>query len=416
MRDIYLIAGQRTPFVKAGGAFAAHEPIAVSTPVVQAMAKMARPDFLIWGQVIPSPTVSNIGRELLLEAGLDPTIPAFSTILACSTSMVGAIQAAGMMGHGGAHLALVGGVETMSHIPIALHQTVSDRIAGLAARAPAEALTALQALTPADFNLPMRGWSNRISGRSMGEHTEDTAKYFAIARADQDRVAYQSHRNAVAGHDKGFFSDLIIPFAGVDHDTMPRRDSTIEKLSTLPPVFDRSSTGTLTAGNSSPLTDGAAGLWVADQEGKSRLAHRPAAKLLDWQLCAMDWREEGILMAPARAIPQLLARHRLKFSDIALWEIHEAFAAQVLANIKAISDPAYRRDRAGVDADLGAFPYERLNPNGGSLAIGHPFAATGARILSQAVKELAPLPSGSKAIVSVCADGAEGSVVLLETP
>ena len=414
MTDIYLVPGLRTPFVKAGGVFAQMEAIALSAPIVQAMAARARPDLLVWGQVIPSVTVSNIGRELALEAGLDPTIPAFSTILACSTSMAAAIQAGAMLGRGGAHLALVGGVETMSHVPIALHQAVSDRIAGLAAKAPAEALAALAGLTPADFNLPVRGWANRISGRSMGEHTEDTAQRFAIARADQDRIALQSHQRAIAAQQAGFFDDLIVRVGEIGRDGIPRDDTTAEKLASLKPVFDRSGAGSLTAGNSSPLTDGAAGLWVADAEGLSRLGSPAAVRLVDWQLAAMDYREEGILMAPARAIPQLLARHGLRFEDIALWEIHEAFAAQVLANVRAAGDPAYRKGHAGVDADLGAFPWDRLNPNGGSLAIGHPFGATGARILSQAAKELAAMPGKSRAIVSVCADGGQGSVALLQ--
>jgi acetyl-CoA C-acetyltransferase/acetyl-CoA acyltransferase len=416
MQEVYLAPGVRTPFVKSGGAFAAVNGLALSVPVVQAMAARARPDFLAWGQVIPDPTISNIARELVFEAGLDPTIPAFSTVLACSSSFVAAIQAAGMIGHGGTHLALVGGVETMSHVPIALTMAKADAIIGQFARDPAGAAAALATLSATDFTLPIRGWTNRVSGRSQGEHTEDTAKHFAIGRADQDRRALASHRGAIAGQDAGFFSDLIVPFAGLDHDTIPRRDTSLEKLAALPPAFDRTSgQGTLTAGNSSPITDGAAGLWVGDAAGLERLGAAPVVQFVDWEMAAMDFRlDEGILMAPARAIPRLLARHGLAFKDIALLELHEAFAAQVLANVKAASDPAYRRDRAGVDADLGGFPWDRLNPHGGSLAIGHPFAATGARILSQAAKELAALPAGARAIVSVCADGGQGTVALLE--
>jgi acetyl-CoA acetyltransferase family protein len=249
----------------------------------------------------------------------------------------------------------------------------------------------------------------------MGEHTEDTAKLYAIPRADQDKRALLSHHGAIAGQDRGFFKDLVIPFDGVDRDTIPRRDTSIEKLASLPPVFDRTSgKGTLTAGNSSPNTDGAGAIWVADAEGLKRLGALSSVRFADWEIAAMDFHEEGILMAPARAIPRLLARNKLRFADIQLWNIHEAFAAQVLANIKAASDPAYRRQKAGVDFDLGEFPWDRVNPHGGSLAIGHPFAATGARILSQAAKELDAMPSGSRAIVSVCADGGHGTVALLE--
>ena len=413
MTDIFLAPGLRTPFVKGGGAFAGFDALALSAPVAAAMAGRARPDFVIWGEVIPDATLSNIARELIFAAKLDPTIPAFSTTLACSTSFVGVIEAAGMVGRGGTHLALVGGVETMSHVPIALKTEVADKLVGLFARDPAGAAAMLAGLNAGDFSLPLKAWANRVSGRSQGEHTEDTAKRFAISRAAQDEWALRSHRDAVAGQDTGFFADLILPVGGVDHDTIPRRDTSLDKLGSLRPVYDGA--GTITAGNASPVTDGAASLWVGDAEGLARLGAAAAVKLVDWEIAAIDFRlDEGMLMAPGRAIPRLLARHGLTFGDIALWEIHEAFAAQVLANIKAAADPAYRRERAKVDADLGDFPWDRVNPHGGTLALGHPFAATGARILSQAAKELAAMEPGSRAVVSVCADGGQGTVALLE--
>jgi acetyl-CoA C-acetyltransferase len=417
MSDVFIAPGIRTPFVKAGGPFAAMTALELAAPVAKAMGERARPDFLVWGQVIPDPTVTNIARELIFQAGLDPHIPAFSTVLACSTSFVGMIQAGGMIGKGGTHLALVGGVETMSHVPIALKSPVADALIQKFRQNPAEAAASLSQFTPGDFDLPLHSWANRQSGLSQGEHTEETAKRFNISRQDQDAWALSSHRGAIGGQDSGFFADLVLPTAGVEHDLQPRRDTSAEKLAALPLAFDRTSgSGTLTAGNSSPLTDGAAGLWVGDREGMQRLGVEPAVRLKDWELAAVDFLQEGegILMSPARAIPRLLARHGLRFDDVALYEIHEAFAAQVLGNLRAASDPAYQVEKAGVRADLGAFPWERVNPHGGSLSIGHPFAATGARILSQAAKELADKPSGSLAIVSVCADGGQGTVALLE--
>jgi len=413
MPDVFLSPGVRTPFVKAGGVYAQQSSLQLSVPVVQKMRAQAQPDLLIWGQVIPDPSLSNIARELIFEAGLDPHIPAYSTILACSTSFIATLQAAGLMGRGGMHLALVGGVESMSHVAIALKYRVAERLLGEFATNPAGAVAAFAKLTPADFDLPNRGWANRVSGRTMGEHMEDTAKELHISREEQDRRALLSHQGAIRGQDSGFFQDLIVPFAGVDHDTFPRRDTSLEKLAKLPPVFDRSN-GTLTAGNSSPLTDGAASIWVGDSEGLARLGVKPAVKLVDWQVDAVDFRVDGMLMAPARAIPQLLARQRLRAEEVALWEIHEAFAAQLIANLQAAADPRYRREKAGVDFDIGAFPVERINPNGGSVALGHPFGATGARILSQAVKELTAMPAGSRAVVSVCADGGQGTVALLQ--
>jgi acetyl-CoA C-acetyltransferase/acetyl-CoA acyltransferase len=413
MTDVFLAPGLRTPFVKGGGVFAGYNSLALSAPVASAMAARARPDFLVWGEVIPEPTISNIARELVFEAGLDPELPAFSTVLACSSSFMGVIEAAGMVGRGGTHLALVGGVETMSHVPIALRPAIADRLVATFPRDPAGAAAPLSQLSAADFDLPLKAWANRVSGRSQGEHTEDTARRFAVSRTDQDAWALKSHQGAIRGQDDGFFADLVLPFGGVDHDTLPRRDTSAKRLAALRPVYDPQ--GTITAGNASPVTDGAAAIWVGDADGLRRLGAAPAVKLIDWEIAAIDFRlDEGILMAPGRAIPRLLVRHGLRFADIALWEIHEAFAAQVLANIKAASDRTYRHERAKVDADLGDFPWERVNPHGGSLAVGHPFAATGARILSQAAMELAAQPAGSRAIVSVCADGGQGTVALLE--
>jgi acetyl-CoA C-acetyltransferase len=416
VNDVFLSPGVRPPFVKAGGVYAGFDSLAVSAPVAQAMVGRARPDFLTWGQVIPSPTVSNIARELVFEADLDPELPAFSTVLACATSFMAVVQAAGMIGRGGAELALAGGVETMSHVSIGLKPDVADQLLRQFATDPTVVAARLGQLSAADFDLPHRAWANRVSGRSQGDHTEDTAKAFCISREAQDRVALQSHRNAIAGQACGFFDDLVIPFSGVTRDPLPRPDTSMEKLAKLPPAFDRTSgNGTITAGNASPVTDGAASIWVGNLEGLRRLGAPAAIKLVDWQLAAMNYRvDEGMLMAPARAIPRLLDRHGLTFDDIDLWEIHEAFAAQVLANIQAASDPVYRMRRAGVDRDLGDFPWARMNPNGGTLALGHPFGATGARILSQAAKELAMLAVGARAVVSICADGGQGTVALLQ--
>jgi acetyl-CoA acetyltransferase family protein len=251
----------------------------------------------------------------------------------------------------------------------------------------------------------------------MGEHCEEMAKQWNIARSDQDRVALHSHQRAVKAMAAGFFDDLVISVAGNARDGIPRADTSAEKLATLKPAFDRSSgRGTITAGNASPLTDGAAAVWVATDAGLGRLpAARARVRLVDYELAAVDVFNEGLLMAPAYAIPRLLARNNLALDGIDLWEIHEAFAAQVLCNVAAIENEAFVREKAGVSASLGKFPWDRLNPNGGSVAIGHPFGATGARILSQTVKELAAMGPGKRAIVSICADGGLGTVALLQS-
>jgi acetyl-CoA C-acetyltransferase len=352
-----------------------------------------------------------------LEAKLDPHVPTFTTIMQCSTSMAGVFEATGILDHGSAALALVGGVESMSRVQIGLGQNLSDWLRRIVqARSVGQRLGLLRKLRPSDIRLFVPEVKNRVTGRSMGEHTEDMAKTWNIGRQEQDELALQSHRGAVAAQDSGFFADLIVPLDGITKDHFPRRDTSLEKLAKLRPVFDRTSgRGTLTAGNSSPLTDGAAAIWVATEEGLSRLpGATPRVRLVDFEMAAVDIFTEDLLMAPVSAIPRLLARHGLKFDDIALWEIHEAFSAQVLCHIKGLEDRDFVREKAGVEHTFGSFPRDRMNPNGGSVALGHPFAATGARILSQAVKELAALPKGSRAIVIICADGGLGTVALLE--
>lgn len=416
----WIASGVRTPFAKVDGALAGHDAIGLSVPVVQAMLQRldgATPDFAVWGSVVPNLTWSNLAREVLMEAGAPATITAFSTIMACSTSMIGAIEAAGMLNDSSRQLALVGGVESMSRVQIGLGQTLSDWLRKFQkTKTPSEKLQHIASLKLADVGLYIPSVTNRTTGKSMGEHTEVTAKEWNIPRAAQDESALSSHKNSVAAWERGFFDDLVIPIGETKRDGIPRKDTTLEKLGKLPPAFDRASgKGTLSAGNSSPLTDGAAAIWVGTEAGLAKLPKgTPRVKLLDWEIAAIDFRHEGLLMAPAFAIPRLLERQGLTYNDVGLWEIHEAFSAQVLFHIKAMEDVAFLREKAGVKAVLGTFPRERVNPNGGSVAIGHPFGATGARILSQAVKELAAMPSGTKAIVSICADGGQGSVVLLE--
>ncbi len=418
--DIWLAAGVRTPFAKVDGALSAFDAIELSVPVARHMVdqlKGGRPDFAVWGVVVPSLTFSNIAREVLMDGGVDATVPAFSTVMACSTSMMGAIEAAGMIDGDAYNLALVGGVDSLSRVQIGLGQRLSDWLRKFQqARSLGQKIDQATHVQLRDIRLYIPAIVNRTTGLSMGEHTEITAKEWRIGRREQDEIALASHQRAVAAWESGFFDDLVIPLGEAKRDTIPRQDSSLERLARLPPSFDRTSgQGSLTAGNSSPLTDGAAALWVASSKGLARLSpETPRVRLVDWEIGSVDFRVEGLLMAPAFAIPRLLARHDLGYGDIHLWEIHEAFAAQVAFHLKALQSPDFLRDKAKVARDFGRFPADRLNPNGGSVAIGHPFGATGARILSQAVKELAAMPKGQRAIVSICADGGQGSVMLLE--
>jgi acetyl-CoA C-acetyltransferase len=417
---VWLGAGLRTPFVKVDGKLAHFDAIGLSVPLAQCMVGLlvgGKPDFAVWGTVAPNLTWSNIAREVLLDAGVDASITAFSTVMACSTSMAGAFEAAGMIDGAARNLALVGGVESMSRIQLGLGQRLSDWVRGFQrARSLGQKIEHLAELKLSDVRLYIPSVTNRTSGMSMGEHTEITVKEWDIGRAEQDQIALDSHRNAIAAWERGFFDDLVMPVGEVTRDLIPRKDTSLEKLARLPPAFDRTSRrGTLTAGNSSPLTDGAASLWVGSEVGMARL---PAAvkrvRLVDFEVASVDFRTEGLLMAPGYAVPRLLARHELAYADIDLWEIHEAFAGQVAFHVKAWESTAFLREKVGIEANFGAFPRERINPNGGSTALGHPFGATGARILSQAVKELASRAAGARAIVSICADGGQGTVALLQ--
>src|SRR6516165_6428356 len=310
MSNVYIASGLRSPFSKVDGALAAYDAIALSVAVAQAMlARLkpaARPDLAVWGSVIPSLGWSNIAREIWLDAKLDPTVPAYSVVLACATSVTAAIAAGGMLADGVRELAIVGGVESMSRIQIGLNQKLSDWLRHfLQARSLGARLETFSELHWNNIRLHIPAIVNRTTGKSMGEHTEETAKEWHISRAAQDEWALKGHQRVIAARDKGFFDDLITPIGGVDRDTIPRADTSMEKLARLPPAFDRlSGQGTLTAGNSSPLTDGAASVWVATGAGLSHLPDgTPFARLVDFEMTSVDLHNEGLLMAPSYAIP-----------------------------------------------------------------------------------------------------------------
>lgn len=416
---VWLAAGKRTPFARVSGPLAGYDTLGISVPVVKAMlGEAGRPDLAVWGSVIPNLGWSNLAREVLLDAGGDATIPAFNTVMACSTSMAGAFEAAGMLDGRGRDLALVGGAESMSRVQVGLTQNLSDRLRALGtAKTFGDRLSVLGGTKLSDVRLQAPKVENRVTRKSMGQHAEEMAKDWGITRLEQDEMALASHHNAAAAWTAGFFDDLVLRLPETGKDTTVRGDTSLEKLGKLAPAFDRQSGhGTITAGNASPLTDGAAGVWVATAAGLKRLpAATPRVRLVDYEVSAIDLHAEHLLMAPAYGIPRLLARNGLKYEDVGLWEIHEAFNAQVAVHLKALQDKKFLKDKAGVSAAFGRFPIDRMNPNGGSVALGHPFGATGARILSMAIKELAAMPKGTYAIVSICADGGQGTVALLQS-
>ena len=426
-RPVYLLPGLRSPFTRIDRELARFDSLKLSVPVLQqtvagpkgtGLERSGEVDMILWGAVIPNLKVSNWARELWLDAGLDPHVPAQSVVQQCATSLAAATQAAAAIRIGHGELALCGGVDSMSNTQIGLSEGLSRAIrrAG-SSRGAAAVFRQIRSVNMRDVRLAVPAVKERATGKSMGEHCEEMAREWKIPREAQDRFAVESHVHTVAAAGRGFFRPLLVSPGtfGVEIDTLPRPDTSVEALSSLRPAFDRTH-GTLTAGNSSPLTDGAAACWVAGPKGIDRLPSSLArVRLLDWEQAAIDPHREGLLIAPAIAIPRLLERHGLRYEDIDLWEIHEAFSAQVLCTIEALEDRRWIRDNSGVDGDLGEFPQDRVNPNGGSIAIGHPFGATGARLLSQCAAELSNRPAGTRAVVSVCAAGGLGHIALLES-
>jgi acetyl-CoA C-acetyltransferase len=423
--EVFVFPGLRSPFCKIDRELGELDALQLSAPVVQqTVAGESGPgrerageiDLVLWGAVIPTLAVSNWAREVWFESGLDARVPGQTIIQACASSLAAATHAAGQIRARGIGLALCGGVESMTHTQIGLSKGMSRTFRRVASAGGAgRAVRTLGQVRLSDLKLAIPAVKERKTGKTMGQHTEEMAKEWSISRGAQDELARASHLGASA--DGGAFFRPLLVSPGTfraDRDMIPRPDTTLEKLAGLRPVFDRAR-GTLTAGNSSPLTDGAAACWVASAQGAGRLPGTlPRARLLDWEEAAIDLRRDGLLIAPAIAIARLLARHDLGYDDIELWEFHEAFAAQVLSTIAALQTREWLRDRSGVDRNFGSFPSDRINPNGGSVALGHPFAATGARMLSQTVRELSDRPTGTLAIVSVCAAGGLGHVALLE--
>lgn len=422
--EVYVLPGLRSPFAKIDRELAGLDALGLSVPVIQQTVagdtgpgrEHAREiDLVLWGAVIPSLRVSNWAREAWFDSGLDERVPAQSIVQACATSLAAATHAGGQVAAGRARLVLCGGVESMTHTQIGLSDGLSLKIRRTAqAGSPVRMVRSLAQIRPSDLKISIPGVEERTTGKTMGEHTEEMAREWDISRQAQDRFALASHERA-SRDDGAFFRPLLVSPGTfpTDRDAIPRADSSLEALASLRAAFAKQ--GTLTAGNSSPLTDGAAACWVGGADALSLFPDEtPRARLVDWEQAAIDPTRDGLLIAPAIAISRLLARRGLALADVSLWEFHEAFTAQVLSTLAALEEPDWLRDKAGIDADLGPFPREAINPNGGSVALGHPFAATGARLLSQTVRELAARPAGTRAMISVCAAGGLGHVALLE--
>src|SRR6187455_3013884 len=423
VRRVAVVGGMRIPFARGHGAYARVGNQDMFTTVLQALVARnriagERRGDVTGGAVLKHSRDFNLVRECVLSSGLDPATPGLDMQRACGTGLDAAISIAMKIALGQMDAGIAGGFDTVSDPPIVYPRSYQQLLLrAYRGKTLAQRITPFFGLRPRHFKPVMPGVLEPRTGLSMGEHCEQMAKTWKISRTEQDALANLSHVNAGNAWARGFFSDLVVgEYQGLKMDNNVRADSTVEKLAQLKPAFDRrSGMGTLTAGNSTPLTDGASAVLLASEEW-ARARNLP---ILAWFSFSKQWAvdyvggKEGLLMAPAYAVPAMLKDAGLTLQDFDFYEIHEAFAAQVLCTLKAWESPEYCRERLGLERALGAIDRSRLNVNGSSLALGHPFGATGARIVATLAKLLEQRGSG-RGLISICAAGGMGVAAILE--
>jgi acetyl-CoA C-acetyltransferase len=426
MRRVAVVGGNRIPFARSDTAYAEASNQDMFTAALAGLTDRfglagERLDAVIGGAVLKHSRDFNLMRECVLGSPLSPYTPAFDVQQACGTGLQAVIGAADGIASGRYESAVAGGVDTTSDAPIGLGDNL--RRALLALRRSKSNLDRLRLAgrLPASIGVEIPTNGEPRTGLSMGEHAAITAREMGIKRVDQDELAAASHRNMAAAYDRGFFDDLVAPFLGLYRDNNLRADSTAEKLAKLKPVFGvKGGDATMTAGNSTPLTDGASVVLLGSQDWAQRHGLTPLAYFVDSETAAVDYvnGSDGLLMAPTYAVPRLLARNGLTLQDFDFYEIHEAFASVVLAHLQAWESDEYCKQRLGLDSALGSIDRSRLNVNGSSLAAGHPFAATGGRIVAQLAKQLAEKRAQTggpvRGLVSICAAGGQGVTAILE--
>ncbi|WP_043290281.1 acetyl-CoA C-acetyltransferase [Pseudoxanthomonas spadix] len=422
VRPVAILGGVRIPFCRQNTAYADVGNLGMSVRTLGALVERYGLHGQVLGEVamgavIKHPSDWNLGREAALSSGLSPLTPGITLQRACGTSLDTIAYIGNRIALGQIESGIGGGSDSTSEVPIVYAKKLRARLlAANRARTPRDKARALrQGFRVSELRPEFPGVGEPRTGKSMGEHCEDMAKEWNISRDSQDEWAVSSHHKLAAAYERGFFEDLIAPFRGVSRDNILRPDTSLEKLATLKPAFDKASgRGTLTAANSTPLTDGAAAVLLASDDWAAAHGHVPLAYLRDVQSAAVDFvHGEGLLMAPTIAVPQMLARHGLGLQDFDIYEIHEAFAAQVLCTLRAWESEDYCTHRLGLPGPMGRIDPARINPNGSSLATGHPFAATGARIIATVAKELAQR-GGGRALVSICTAGGMGVVAIVE--
>jgi acetyl-CoA C-acetyltransferase len=419
MRKVAILGGVRVPFCRSHTAYAELSNLEMLTRALSGLVDRfalhgAHIDEVIGGAVVTHAKDWNLAREAVIGSALAPTTPAITMMQACGTSLQGALQLAAKIATGQIESGIALGSDTTSDAPIVFRRSFAQRLVQLSrAKSFKDKLAAFKGFSPAELAPQPPSTSEPRTGLSMGEHCELMAKEWGITREDQDRLAYESHKKAAAAYDEGFMDDLVIPCAGVFRDNNIREDISLEKMAELKPAFDRRN-GTITAANSSPLTDGAATVFLASEEWAAKRGIPVQAYLTLGRTSAVDFvAGEGLLMAPTVAVSELLSQTGLALQDFDFYEIHEAFAAQVLATLKAWESADYCRERLGRSAPLGSIDRAKLNVKGSSIAIGHPFAATGARILAVMAK-LLHVGGGKRGLISVCTAGGMGVAAVVE--
>jgi acetyl-CoA C-acetyltransferase len=423
-RRAAVIGGNRIPFARSNGPYAEASNQDMFTTTLDGLVArfgLAGENLgeVVGGAVLKHARDFNLTRECVLGSELDHRSPAYDIQQACDTGLEAAILVGNKIALGQIESGIAGGVDTTSDAPIEINDELRRVLLEFnAAKSTTDRVKLLGKLRPGQIVPEIPRNAEPRTGLSMGEHTAITARQWGISRDEQDEIAYESHRNAAAAYDDGFFSDLVTPYLGLERDQNLRPDISKEKLASLKPVFgkDHEDEASMTAGNSTPLSDGASAVLLGSDEWARERSLPVQAYIVDAQTAAVDYvnGEDGLLTAPIFALPPMLERNGLTLQDFDFYEIHEAFAAQVAFTLKAWEDPAFCRDRLGLSQPLGSIDRDKLNIHGSSLAFGHPFAATGGRIVGQLAKMLHERGPGSRGLISICAAGGNGVIAIME--
>ncbi len=419
-RRVAVLGGVRIPFARQNGPYAHASNQDMLTATLDALvSKFGLDDEMIGevaaGAVLKHSRDFNLARECVLGSRLAPETPAYDLQQACGTGLEATILVANKIALGQVDSAIAGGVDTTSDAPLAINENLREVLLEVnRTKSNTGRLKTLTKIRPQHVVPEIPRNAEPRTGLSMGEHAAITAREWGITREEQDELAVASHRRLTDAYESGFEEDLVIPFLGLERDQNLRPDASMEKLAKLRPVFGGSE-GTMTAGNSTPLSDGASAVLLASEEWAAARGIEPQAFIVDAQTAAVDHvhKREGLLMAPAYAMPKMLSRAGVGWQDFDFYEIHEAFASQVLCALKAWEDPVFCRERLGLEEPLGAIDRDKLNVHGGSLAAGHPFGATGGRIVANLAKMLKSKGSG-RGVISICAAGGLGVTAIME--